>query len=109
MAEPTLQEVFGANATQDATDIVIKKADLAGLTPSASNTAESLLSGILLTAKPTLSSTNFASNIDQSLSIENGFSSFTTRGTNNAAYRVDQLNVNLAKLDTGATLDPDDY
>lgn len=109
MAEPTLQEVFGTNATQTSTTITITKADLTGLTPSGSNTAESILAGILLKAKTALTPENFATNTNQSINISTGYSSFTTRGTNNDAYRVDQLNVNLAKIDNGSTLDPDDY
>ncbi|MDZ8108984.1 MAG: hypothetical protein RM338_25630 [Nostoc sp. DedQUE12a] len=48
----TLTELFGASATQTATELVIKKADLVavGLTPSANNTAEQLLVAILLQA-----------------------------------------------------------
>lgn len=60
MAEPTLVDVFGANATQNATDLVIKKADLAalGLTASAANTAESLLISIILKAAAVLTEVN---------------------------------------------------
>lgn len=107
MAEPTLTQVFGSGATQDATTLTILKSDLTGLTASGSNTAESLLAAINLKAQSYLSQTNFDGNTDQSIYISNGFSSFTTRG--NDAYRVDQLTINLAKPDTGATLDPDSY
>ncbi|MBW4556407.1 MAG: hypothetical protein KME59_10785 [Trichormus sp. ATA11-4-KO1] len=110
MAEPTLQQVFGANATQDINSITISKTDLAavGLTANATNTAESLLIAINLLAKTYLTQANFDANIDQSIIVENGFSSFTTRGVNNDSYRTDQLTVTLAKLDS-STLDPDDY
>ncbi|MBE9050651.1 hypothetical protein IQ243_09535 [Nostocales cyanobacterium LEGE 11386] len=42
MAEPTIAQVFGDNATQDTNTITITKADLVstGLTASANNTAE---------------------------------------------------------------------
>lgn len=109
MAEPTLTQVFGTNATQSATTVTITKADLTGLTASASNTAESLLIAILLKVQTYLTQTNFDANIDQSVVVANGFPSLTTRGVNNTSYRVDQLNVNFAKLDTAATVDPDDY
>lgn len=48
----TLQELFGVNATQTATELVIKKADLAavGLTPTANNRAEQLVVAIVLKA-----------------------------------------------------------
>jgi hypothetical protein len=46
----TLQELFGASASQTATQLVIKKSDLVavGLTASANNTAEQLVVAILL-------------------------------------------------------------
>ncbi|MBD2692640.1 hypothetical protein [Anabaena catenula] len=109
MAVPTIAEVFGSGASQTATTITIAKADLPGLTASSSNTAESLLVGIILAAQAFLTQAAFGANIDQSTYIESGFPSFTNRGTNNDSYRVDQLTISLAKLDSGATLDPDDY
>ncbi|MEH2331566.1 hypothetical protein [Nostoc sp.] len=107
--EPTLQQVLGANAIQNATTITITKADLPTLTPSANNTAESLVTAILLKSKAVLLKSTFDTNMDQSIYIESGYPTFTTKGTNNDAYRVDQLVVNLAKPDTGAIIDADDY
>jgi hypothetical protein len=107
MAEPTLQQVFGANATQNATTITIAKADLTGLTASETNTAESLLVAILIKAKTALTQANFDANTDQSLLITEGFPSITYRGTD--AYRQQPIEVRLNKLDTSATIDPDDY
>jgi hypothetical protein len=109
MVKPTLSEVFGAGATQTATSITILKADLTGLNPSATNTAESLLAAINLKAQESLTQENFDTNTDQSIYIDSGFPSFTTRGTNNSQYRIDQLTINLAKIDSAATLDPDNY
>ncbi|MEH2309336.1 hypothetical protein [Nostoc sp.] len=111
MAEPTLVEVFGANATQTSTDLVIKKSDLVsvGLTPSASNTAESLLLAIILKFKVTLTDTTRDTNIDQSVAVTDGFSpSVTTR--NNAIYLRNTISVEVDKLLAGAdVIDPDDY
>lgn len=109
MAEPTLSEVFGSGSSQTDTQLIISKADLSNLTASASNTAESLLIAIMLKAQSYLSQTKFDANIDQSVYISPGFSSFTTRGANNDAYRIDQLTINASKIDSGSTLDPDDY
>jgi hypothetical protein len=109
MAEPTLSQVFGSGATQNSTTITITKADLAGLTASASNTAESLVIALALKWKSYLNQTNFDANIDQSLVVSDGFSSLTTRGTENTPYRTDQIILNLSKIDTGSTIDPDDY
>ncbi|MBD2243223.1 hypothetical protein H6G26_06205 [Nostoc sp. FACHB-888] len=109
MAELSLTDIFGAGAMQDATSITIQKAALPRLNPNSSNTAESLLVGILLKAEATLTQTSFDANLDQSIYFSTGFSSFTNRGPNNDSYRVDQLTVNLVKPDTGSIIDPDDY
>lgn len=109
MSEPTLQQIFGASATQSATTITITKADLPRLTASSTNTPESLLTAILLKAQDGLPQSTFDTNLDQSIYIALGFPGFAFRGTNNDSYRVDQITVNLAKPDTSATIDPDDY
>lgn len=72
MAEPTLAQIFGANATQDANTITISKADLAanaGLNPSANNTGESLLVAVVKQAALTLNDANQENNPEQSISI----------------------------------------
>ncbi|BAZ66277.1 hypothetical protein NIES4106_53560 [Fischerella sp. NIES-4106] len=109
MAEPTLQQVFGANATQDANTITISKADLAsiGLTASANNTAESLFAAIIAKAQQQLTSTNQTENIEQSVVIEDGFQSLVTR--NNATYRQVTKTITFEKPDNSGTFDPDDY
>jgi hypothetical protein len=107
MAEPTLTEVFGANAAQTSTTITITKADLTGLTASANNTAESLFVAILLKAASYLTDTNLQANSDQSISIESSFDSIVTR--NNTSYRQKTYSVNLQKLDPTTEVDPDDY
>lgn len=113
MAEPTLTEVFGASATQTGTTITIDKSDLTavGLTADATNTAESLLSAILLLAKSSLTQTSFEANSDQSITIEPGFDSIIQRDDGTGTfinYRQNQLTVNLHKLDSDG-IDPDDY
>jgi hypothetical protein len=111
MTEPTLIQIFGTDATQDANTVTIQKSALAtvGLTASANNKAESILAAILLLARINLNQSNFDTDIDYSIVIESGFSSFIARGTNNTPYRVDQLTVNLAKPDSSSILDPNDY
>ncbi|MDZ8083197.1 MAG: hypothetical protein RMZ69_23835 [Nostoc sp. ChiQUE01a] len=107
MAEPTLQQVLGANATQDATTITIVKADLTGLTASANNTAESLVTGIILKASGYLNSTNQATNTDIQITIEDSnFPQVVTR--NNTQYRQTTYNVNFQSADN-YTLDPDNF
>jgi hypothetical protein len=109
VTKPTLIEVFGANATQTATDIIIKKADLVavGLTPSANNTAESLAMAILLKNKVNLSTTNRTSNPDQSVAIEEGYAQIANRGT--IQYYQSSFTVTAQKVNTTAAIDPDDY
>jgi hypothetical protein len=107
MAEPTLIEVFGAGATQTATSITILKADLTGLTPSATNTAESLFAGIVIKAGAALTTTNRDSNPDQSIAIEQGFDQLAYRGS--TAYYQSARTITLQKLNTSAAIDPDDY
>jgi hypothetical protein len=109
MAEPTLEQVFGAGAIQDATTITIQKSALVaqGLTATENNTAESLMVGILKIASTTLTQSNYDTNNDQSLIVGSGFPSIIYRGT--TAYRSNPIEVRLTKLDDGATIDPDDY
>jgi hypothetical protein len=107
MAEPTLQEIFGTGATQTASTITIAKADLTGLTASASNTAESLLAGIILKAGTALTPTARDANPDQSIAIEQGFDQVAYRGS--TAYYQSARTITLQKINTSATIDPDDY
>ncbi|MEM6436176.1 MAG: hypothetical protein AAF773_20340 [Cyanobacteria bacterium P01_D01_bin.115] len=113
MAEPTIPAVFGAGATQDGTTLTINKADLVavGLTADASNTAESLLTAIILLAKSALTEDGFNTNLDQSLTVADGFSSIVQRddGTGTFVnYRQSQLTVSLHTADS-FSLDPDDF
>jgi hypothetical protein len=107
MADPTLVEIFGAGASQSATAITILKADLPGLTASATNTGESLLAGIILKAAINLTPTNRDNNPDQSIAIETGFDQIAYRGT--TAYYQAARNITLQKTNTSAIIDPDDY
>ena len=110
MAEPTLTEVFGAGATQTATQITILKADLPGLTASANNTAESLLVGVLLKAKQKLTTASYDANIEQGITITTpDFNAQSLVTRNNAQYRQYIENVNFYKLDNSTALDPDDF
>ncbi|MCC5626858.1 hypothetical protein LC613_01085 [Nostoc sphaeroides CHAB 2801] len=110
MAEPTLIQVFGAGATQNATTLTISKTDLAttGLTASTTNTAESLIAAITLLAANYLNDTNQTTNADIQVTIvDSGFPQIVTR--NNQQYRQTTYNVNFQKVDNTSTLDPDDF
>lgn len=109
MSEPTLTQVFGANASQDANTITIAKADLIGLTASANNRAEQIFVGILLKAFNYLNPTNQTNDPDIQVTIEKGDFSSSIVFRNNANYRQDAFTVNLQKPDIAATIDPDDY
>ncbi|WP_071190988.1 hypothetical protein [Trichormus sp. NMC-1] len=107
MAEPTLQQIFGNGATQTATTVTLLKSDI-GVTDAVAK-GEAILAGTALKAKTYLTQANFDANIDQSVVVEEGFSSFITRGEGNISYRNDQLTLTFSKVDSGATLNPNDY
>ncbi|MEH1948169.1 MAG: hypothetical protein V7K77_14630 [Nostoc sp.] len=118
MAKPTLVQVFGTGTVRLASAAAAPSAGLfipdsalqaAGLATPTTATAEGHLVAIAINAKSYLTQTSFDANPDQSLVIGDGFSSFTTRGTDNTVYRQDQLTLSLAKIDTGSTVDPDNY
>lgn len=118
MSEPTLPQIFGTGTVRLANGAAAPSAGLfipdtalitGGLTTPSTATAEAHFLTINLNAKSYLTQTNFDANIDQSLIVDNGFSSFVFRGTNNIQYRTDQLTISLAKLDTNNTIDPADY
>ncbi len=110
MAEPTLVQVFGSGATQDASTLTIQKSALAtvGLTASGTNTAESLLVAILLLAATYQNEANQTSNPDIQVTIaDSGFPQIINR--NSAQYRQITYNCNLQTPDTGFSIDPDNY
>lgn len=112
MAEPTLTDIFGAGATQDATTLTIVKANLPGLTASANNTGEALLTGILKCAAVNANETNRDSNIDQSVVIDlTQTPSFVTRtnGSTTNTYIRNTITVELDKSYGNVDIDPDDY
>jgi len=109
MAEPTLAQIFGATATQDATTVTITKADFSstGFTPAASNTAESILAAIVAFSQVTLTSTNQSSNADQSIVITDNIDTLTTRSS--VTYRRKNKAISFDKVDAGSTFNPGDY
>lgn len=109
MAEPTLAAVFGANASQTATQLIISKADLAtkGLTASATNTPESLLAAIVALAQPTLGEVSYDANLDQSIIITDNPDTLISRGE--VLYRQKSKTLDFYKIDILNSFDPDDY
>ncbi len=110
MAEPTLVQVFGTNATQTATELIISKADLAsvGLTASATNTAESLIVALLQLVKIELNETKQETNTDIQVTIVDDTTP-TIIVRNSVNYRQLSLTINLETPDTGSAIDPDNY
>lgn len=109
MSEPTLQEIFGANATQSATTITIDKANLTGLVASATNRAESLFAALIATAATNMTTTARESNPDRSIAIENGFDRIVYRGSPQVAYAETSRTVTFHKLNPAAGISPMDY
>lgn len=110
MPEPTLVQVFGVNATQTSTTLTISKSDLAtvGLTASANNTAESLLVALVKLWNGYLTEANQETNVDIQVTVEpSQFPSIVFRNEQN--YRQNTYNINIQKIDSGTTIDPDDY
>ncbi|WP_448268690.1 hypothetical protein [Nostoc sp. DSM 114159] len=118
MSEPTLVQIFGAGATRLSNGATTTTSGLfipdsafvaAGLSTPATASAEAHLTSIVVNAESYLTQANFDSNIDQSLIVADGYPGFTTRGTNNTQYRLDQKTISFAKVDTGSTINPGDY
>lgn len=110
MAEPTLQEVFGAGATQTANAITILKADLPGLTAAADNRAEALWVGLFLRAFGVLTQIRQDTNPEQNIVLRKpDFNADQIVTRNNQNYRQNIFEAVLQKLDTQADIDPDDY
>jgi hypothetical protein len=110
MAEPLLTDIFGAGATQTATTITILKADLP-MTAAAVNRGEQVLAAICKKASGTLTTANFTTNTDQSITVSAGYDSlvYRTVGTDQSTFLQSQLTVNFAKLQTSSGITPDDY
>lgn len=107
MAEPTLTQVFGENATQTATTLTITKADL-DLTASGANTAESLLAAIIKKSLDHLTEENRAASPTQQQisSIDNGDQIYSDGITD---YLVRSIVIQFFRDYSVSTLNPDDY
>lgn len=110
MSEPTLQEVFGANAAQTSTTITISKADLAstGLTASANNNAEALMVALVMKATGALSEVARTQDlVNRNVTVNYGGQDLIEQAGGN--YRRDAFSVLLYKTTTLATIIPNDY
>jgi hypothetical protein len=121
--QPTLIQVFGANATQTSTDLIIKKADLVdvGLTTSATNEAEKLLVAVIKLAAIFLSQNKrdgsttptVTANPEQNIAIVlDSIPQFPSRddGTGNfIVYERKTYSVQMDRLYIDTEIDPDNY
>jgi hypothetical protein len=110
VTEPTLQDIFGAGATQTATTITILKSDLP-MTAAAVNGGERVFAAIVKKASTPLNQTSFGTNENQSISIQPGFDSLIYRSFNNvtSTHLQTQLTINFSKPQTTTGVTPDDY
>jgi hypothetical protein len=110
MAKPSLTDIFGANAVQDGNTLIIDKTtDLAsvGLSPSPTNTAESLLMAIILKAAVFLTEAAQDTNNDQVITVTKGSDNLITR--NNNQYKEFGYDVKAQILDSQTVVDPDNF
>jgi len=111
MAEPTIQEVYGATANQDVTWLYIAKADMAtrGLTNTASNTAESMLVYQVLQWAANLTEENRLTDLaNRNVSVAYSGQDLIDQGGGNVFLR-DVYQISLYKLTTISPIDPDNY
>jgi hypothetical protein len=101
MADPTIQDVFGAGATQTATT----------LTASATNGGEAVAMGIVLKLQTTLTTAARDADLDRSLAVERSFDQIVTRtvGTTTNDYYQSGFTVTAQKLNAAGAIDADDY
>jgi len=111
MPEPTINDVFGAGATQTATTLTILKADLLTLTPVAANRGEQLLMGIILRAQANLTPAARNLDFDRSIAIEPAFDQVTSRtvGSTTNNYYQSGITISAQKINTNSAIDADDY
>lgn len=107
MAEPTVPQVFGPNATQTTTQLTITKEDLTavGLTVADTVPADKLFGALFLLARNYYTQANQEANEDQSIRISDSFTNFTTVGNN--SYREFAYTVFVRVPDTQSLFDPD--
>ncbi|MDJ0737668.1 MAG: hypothetical protein QNJ47_27035 [Nostocaceae cyanobacterium] len=118
MAELTLSEVFGTGSTKLASGETVSESGLfipdsvlsaVGLDSPSTATADAHATAILLVLESNLTQEAFDADVDKSIYAERCFPQFISRGTERTPYRFDFITFNIAKLDFGAILNPNDY
>ena len=110
VAEPTLQDIFGAGATQTATTITILKSNLA-MAATATNRGDQIFAAVMKRAAENLTAASFTADPDRSINVAAGFDSLIYRTVNNVQtpFLQNQLTINFLKLQSSAGITPDDY
>jgi hypothetical protein len=79
---------------------------------SQNTSADKFVAAVIIAAKALLTRSQYDSEYEQNIYVEDGFDSFETRtdpaDNTDKRFQIKQLTVNLAKLDL-ATLNPEDY
>lgn len=110
MAEPTLQQVFGAGATQDANTLTISKSALTakGLQANGENSAEALLVAIVMLANDALSETSRATDLEnRTVTVVYSGQDLISQG--GKTFQRDAFSVLLYKETQYAAINPNDY
>jgi hypothetical protein len=110
MTEATLQEVFGASATQDGTTITILKSDL-DMTVAAVNRGEQVFAAIVKKGSAVFTQAAFDIDDTRSITIEPGYDSLKYRTINAATTTLLQKQVVIGFHQVQATsgINPDNY
>ena len=111
MPEPLLTEVFGAGASQTASQLVLLKADMVsrGLTAAAVNTSESMLVYLVLQSANVLTEANRLTDLaNRNISVSYSGQDLIDQGGANI-YLRDTYQISLYKLTTIQPIDPDNY
>jgi hypothetical protein len=110
MTQPSLQDFFGTNATQDLTTITIQKSDLP-FTATANNNGEQVVAAVIKKIQGNATKTNFDADGDRNIFIDPGFTGIQSRtiGNNQETLIDTPLTVHFAQIATTTGIEPDNY
>jgi hypothetical protein len=110
MAEQDFTKVFGINATQSATEIVIKKADLQ-ITPTATNGTDQLAAAIVRKMSEALNREHWEANAESNVYAETGTETpaFRTIGNNSETLTDIPVTFHFTLPSVQPTIVPDNY
>jgi hypothetical protein len=110
LANPSLEDIFGAGASQTINTITIVKADLP-MTALSANNGEQIFAAIAKKAADKLTPATFGTNPDQSISIVSGYNQtvYRTINGNPVEHLQVPLTINFTKPQLSPGITPDDY